>query len=76
MPDPILNFDDFVLPFIKNVPDYPEEGDEESEDISFDTSHRKALMEEALPADYYFLGTIDTNVSNWSMEADYYLLPL
>ena len=33
-------------------------------------------MEEALPIDYYFLGTIDTTVSNWSMEADYYLLPL
>ena len=74
MPDPILNFDDFVLPFIKNLPDYPDEEESESEDFSFDTSHQKALMEEALPAEYTFLGTIDTNVSTWSMEADYYLL--
>ena len=76
MQEPILNFDDFVLSFIKNVPDYPNEEEEESEDFSFDSSQQKALMEEALPIDYYFLGTIDTTVSNWSMEADYYLLPL
>ena len=76
MTDYILSFEDFELPFIDEVPDYPNEEEEESEGFSFNTSHQKALMEEALPADYYFLGTIDTTVSNWSMEADYYLLPL
>lgn len=76
MEDYILSFEDFDLPFIGEVPDYPNEEEEESEDFSFDTSHQKALMEEALPDDYYFLGTIDTNVSSWSMEADYYLLPV
>jgi hypothetical protein len=76
MTDYILSFEDFELPFVHEVQDYPDENEEESEDFSFDTSDQKALMEEALPVDYYFLGTIDTNVSTWSMEADYYLLPL
>ena len=58
------------------MPDYPDEAEEESEDFSFNTSHQKALMEEAIPFDYYFLGTIDINASTWSVEADYYLLPL
>ena len=76
MTDYILSFDDFELPFVDDVPDYPDEDDEESEDFSFDTSDQKALMEEALPADYTFLGTIDTDIGTWSVEADYYLLPL
>jgi hypothetical protein len=76
MADYILSFEDFELPFVDEVPDYPDEEESESEDFSFDTSHQKALMEEALPAEYTFLGTIDTNVSTWSMEADYYLLPV
>lgn len=72
----MLSFEDFELPFIDEVPDYPDEAEEESEDFSFNTSHQKALMEEAIPVDYYFLGTIDINASTWSVEADYYLLPL
>jgi hypothetical protein len=76
MADYILSFEDFELPFVDEVPDYPDEEEGESEDFSFDTTNQKALMEEALPAEYTFLGTIDTNIGTWSVEADYYLLPL
>lgn len=66
---PILNFDDFSLPFMKNP--YPEECSEEDEDS--DRIQIFETMENALPKSTIQIGSIENDVDHspglsWKIE--------
>jgi hypothetical protein len=74
---PILNFDDFSLPFMKNP--YPEECGEEDENS--DRIQIFETMENALPKSAIHIGSIENDVDHspglsWKIEDHYYLVPL
>jgi hypothetical protein len=80
MEKPIINFDEFDLPFTSvedensNQLDYENEEDEE-----LDASEIKENMESKIPKEAIFLGGIDSaveNWTNWSNKDEYYIIPL
>ena len=74
MEKPILNFEDFELPFFVTSND--DSNDEEEETNQF---HVKEKMESNIPDSAIYLGIIETEVENWTswkIEDDYYIIPL
>ncbi len=76
-----INFDDFKLSFINesenNFNDDDDSTEVENENIS--SSAKKELMEKKIPKSTIFLGSVETEIDNWTswvVNDDYYLYPL
>jgi hypothetical protein len=87
MEDPIINFDEFDLPFSSEsteVKDNEETSESESDaeledDEELDASEVKENMESSIPKEAIFIGGIDTEIDNWStwsIKDEYYIIPL
>ena len=85
MENPIINFDEFDLPFSSKsteVEDNEETSESDSEmedDEELDASEVKENMESSIPKEAIFIGGIDFEVENWttwSIQDEYYIIPL
>jgi len=85
MEKPIINFDEFKLPFSSKSTEV-EENEETSEsdsdledDEELDASEEKEKMESSIPKDAIYIGGIDSEVENWTtwnIQDEYYIIPL
>lgn len=85
MENPIINFDEFDLPFsskLTEVEDNEETFDLDSEledDEELNASEVKENMESEIPKEAIFIGGFDSEVENWtswSIQDEYYIIPL
>lgn len=85
MENPIINFDEFELPFSSittEIEDNEETSDSDSEiedDEELDASEVKENMESCIPTEAIYIGRIETDVENWtswSIEDEYYIIPI
>ena len=85
MVNPIINFDEFTLPFsskLTEVEDNEETSESDSEmedDEELDASEVKENMESSIPKEAIFIGGIDSEVDNWttwSIQNEYYIIPI
>ena len=85
MENPIINFDEFELPFSTKSTEEEEneetsESDSEMEDDEeLDVDEVKENMESSIPKEAIFIGGIDSEVENWttwSIQDEYYIIPL
>ncbi len=78
MKSQFINFDYFELPFINEISSHnDDDSEEENENIS--SSAKKELMESMLPNLTIHLGSVETEVDNWTswvVKDDFYLYPL
>ena len=75
MQSPVLNFDDFELPFLTE-PSSEESGDDEEE---LEALEAKEKMESLIPDSAYCLGMLEAEIDNWtswSLKDEYYIYPL
>ena len=85
MENPIISFDEFDLPFSSKsteVEDNEETSESDSEmedDEELGASEVKEKMESSIPQEAIFIGSIDSEVENWttwSIQDEYYIIPL
>ena len=70
-----IDYEPFVLPF-SQVDEEDDDTDYESKDYQ---DQAKEKMEALIPSCAIFLGTVDSNIENWSswrVDDDYYIMPL
>ena len=85
METPIINFDEFDLPFSSittEIDDHEQTSESDSEiedDEELDASEVKENMESRIPNEAIFIGRIETEIVNWtswSIEDEYYIIPI
>ncbi len=85
MENPIINFDEFELPFSSKSTEAEDhenisESDSDMEDDEeLDAAELKENMESIIPKEAIFIGGIDSEIENWttwSIQDEYYIISL
>ena len=67
----IINFEEFELPFVTQSYENTEDLEEE-----LDAADTKSFMESILPKEAIYIGSVESDVNNWSIEDEYYIIAL